>query len=1407
MLVVLLGVSLQNALAQVSNYTFAASTSTYTPITGGTPMVLLPTATAVFASSSIFNNDVNGANTTNTGFPIGFTFKYNNTDFTNFAISANGFIRLGSGTFASSSTTLPISSTLTTTPNIIAPMAINTVVGLRATAATTTGSPDVVVVSAAGIDLGVRVFGAGVPVGATVTAILGNTVTLSAPLTATAAAALLSFAGEIRYQTTGVAPNRRLTVQWKNCARNTTAPAELINHQLVLEETTNNVVFKYGDISITVASTAQVGLKGFNETDFNNRTTTTDWTATTAGATAAANCTVNATIKPAIGQVYTFSPNTTACIAPGGVNVTNLNSTSVTLNWASSPLSTGGYNVEYRLSSTAPAGAFTLVTGSPFTGTTANVTGLTTTSTYQWRVQSVCAGPTTSTFLPAFYQSVFTTLAACVAPNTLISSGITSTDATLSWTGNLTATGYTLEYRQVGTIPYTSVAVAGTTTTITGLTVGTSYEWRVTSNCAGAVPTAVSTQVTFTTVCNTSSLPYTQDFEGITANNQIPACMAISSTSKCLTYITQQTTYNRTPRSGSKFASFVYGTAATGEYFYTVPLQMTAGVTYQFSTWYITDGFTGWTNLDAWVGPNQNSTGLVAISGASATNLTNTAHQELAGTFTVPTTGVYYVALRCLATSFTPWYLSFDDMFVGLPPACIVPNGITVPTVGTTTATVNWNAVVGSNGYNVQYRAVGAPTFTAFAGNPVTVGTSANLTGLSASTNYEVQIQNICTPVLSSAYSFSGTFTTTCAPVNTFPYFEGFEGISVDNELPNCMARTSNTLCLTYAASPTTTPATLYNRIPRTGNKFGSFLYNTVAGGNYFYSAPLALIAGKTYDFSTWYITDGLAGWTTLDAWVGPNQNPTGLVAIAGATVSAPTNTTYQQLAGSFVPTTTGTYYVALRCVATFPPYYLSFDDLSVISPCVGAAFTTLTLPAGSTTATYNQTIAATGGVAPYTFTVTNGTLPAGLTLNATTGVISGTPTTVNINPPNFTVTISDATSCTTNKNYSITVTGLPCTTITVTPITVPAATLGTLYAPIVFAATGVTGATYSYSIASGTLPSGMSLTATGTNAGRLTGTPTSVPASQLITIKALITTGPSAGCFGTVDITLVVNCPPMTFTPATIPDAVINAPYTQNFDATYAGASGGFTYAVTAGTLPAGFTLTTAGVLSGIGLALSAPASITIKATRGNGCNISQTYTFGVVPTIAAPVQLNPMQISSSSFRARWQPVARAVKYRLYVATSNNFDGGSFAIGYVGLAVVGDTSILVQNLKPETKYYIQVTAVSSADEVSPYSNLKDATTLSAITGIDNALSNQVKVSPNPSKDKFLVDFGTLNLGKTTARVYDAQGKQVFSSEISTNASGNANQTTISLGNMANGIYLLEITSNKGRILKRLVKE
>lgn len=97
---------------------------------------------------------------------------------------------------------------------------------------------------------------------------------------------------------------------------------------------------------------------------------------------------------------------------------------------------------------------------------------------------------------------------------------------------------------------------------------------------------------------------------------------------------------------------------------------------------------------------------------------------------------------------------------------------------------------------------------------------------------------------------------------------------------------------------------------------------------------------------------------------------------------------------------------VVTRCAAANAP------------PCPTVTVNPATLPGGNVGDPYNQTITASGDDGPFTFVVTSGTLPAGLTLNPATGVISGTPTTAGTS--NFTITATNADLCSGNRPYSI---------------------------------------------------------------------------------------------------------------------------------------------------------------------------------------------------------------------------------------------------------------------------------------------------------------------------------------------------------------------------------------------------
>lgn len=140
--------------------------------------------------------------------------------------------------------------------------------------------------------------------------------------------------------------------------------------------------------------------------------------------------------------------------------------------------------------------------------------------------------------------------------------------------------------------------------------------------------------------------------------------------------------------------------------------------------------------------------------------------------------------------------------------------------------------------------------------------------------------------------------------------------------------------------------------------------------------------------------------------WNRCNASGTGCSAIAGAT--AANYTVAAADAGN-----------TLRSAVTATNGAGSTQAMSAfVNVPLSLAVTTSSLPGGVVGSAYSATLAATGGASPYTWSVTAGTLPAGLSLSASTGTISGTPTVSGTS--NFTVQVRDAAASTATRALSI---------------------------------------------------------------------------------------------------------------------------------------------------------------------------------------------------------------------------------------------------------------------------------------------------------------------------------------------------------------------------------------------------
>lgn len=231
---------------------------------------------------------------------------------------------------------------------------------------------------------------------------------------------------------------------------------------------------------------------------------------------------------------------------------------------------------------------------------------------------------------------------------------------------------------------------------------------------------------------------------------------------------------------------------------------------------------------------------------------------------------------------------------------------------------------------------------------------------------------------------------------------------------------------------------------------------------------------------------------------------------------------------------------------------------------------TTSSLAKGTVGAAYSVTLAGSGGITPYTWSLSSGTLPAGLSLS-TAGVLSGTPTAPGAGTSSLTFKLTDSgksTALTATQQLSLTINAAP-------PIVFSTTSLAAGFYNITYSATvtatGGVGA-LTYSISAGSLPAGLTMS----TGGVISGAPT-VPGTLQFTVEASDAFGDSA----TQNLSITVSSPAITISPTTLPNGMVGTAYSQTLTAT-GGTGKGYVWALANGsTLPGGLTLS-GNVISG---------------------------------------------------------------------------------------------------------------------------------------------------------------------------------------------------------------------------------
>ena len=310
-----------------------------------------------------------------------------------------------------------------------------------------------------------------------------------------------------------------------------------------------------------------------------------------------------------------------------------------------------------------------------------------------------------------------------------------------------------------------------------------------------------------------------------------------------------------------------------------------------------------------------------------------------------------------------------------------------------------------------------------------------------------------------------------------------------------------------------------------------------------------------------------------------------------------------------------------------------SVRNTFVTVTCITLTVNPATLPGGLINTPYSQALSASGGDGPYTFAVvpTLGTLPAGLTLDPSSGLLSGAPTrSVSYN---FTVVATDTLGgCIGRQAYRIVI---GCTPITFSPTSLTNGVVGTPYRQTITA----NGANDSFTFAltgRSLLPLGVTLDP---STGVLSGTPFS-GGTHNFTVTATDTV---SGCAASQDYSVTIECTPITLSPSSLPNGAVGVPYSQTISAS--GFDSSFFFYLGIGRPPGLRLDPETGVLSGTPSATGTYNFTILASGATSGCAGIQAYSFTIdaapVPVLA-PAGLSLVNESCPPFNSAVDPGER---------------------------------------------------------------------------------------------------------------------------------------------------------------------
>lgn len=456
------------------------------------------------------------------------------------------------------------------------------------------------------------------------------------------------------------------------------------------------------------------------------------------------------------------------------------------------------------------------------------------------------------------------------------------------------------------------------------------------------------------------------------------------------------------------------------------------------------------------------------------------------------------------------------------------------------------------------------------------------------------------------------------------------------------------------------------------------------------------------------------------------------------------------------VPTVPGTYSVAVvgsesHGLAVQYPFSLTVADLLTITGSPSAT--------GTVGTSYSGQLIVSGGAAPYSYSLAAGALPGGVTLKAGSGIMSGTPVAAGTKTGIRIKVVDAGGQSATSAPFSIVISASGAQALTISGAGTPSAVENVAYSSQ-FTAGGGSGG-YVYTLASGTLPSGLTVNP---STGLLSGSPAFGTTGSYPDLAVLVTDS-SLHTATSNAFTLIVaaGAVPLAISGSPASSVQQGGSYVAKFTGT-GGSGAGYAYSVSAGSLPPGLVLNgSTGLVSGTATTIGTYSGIVIKVTD-SAARTATTAPFAVA--VGAPP---PLSISGTA-------VPAVNKGATYSSTWTAFNGSGAGYHFTSVGVALPPGLAVTDVNGAQGLLSGTATVSGS-----YSGLQIQVQDSAgNTALSNIFS--VTVAPTPPPASALTISGS-PAGGILATAYSAQF-------VATGGSGSGYSYVISSGALPPGLVL-----------------